>query len=117
MEPVGNFGLIRCTYHCVDDKRTAIWLGRLLAASLAISGMMASEFHGTVNSGGLPFPGVIVTVTQGDKKAATSSDEQGFFRFADLADGIWTVSVEMLGFEKIERQVSVGAGAPARRGS
>src|ERR1017187_1994334 len=91
----------------------ATWLRRLIAASLAISGMVASEFHGTVNSGGLPFPGVTVTAIQGDRKVVTTTDEKGFFRFAELADGIGTVAVEMLGFEKIGRRVGIAPGAPA----
>ncbi|MBZ5619212.1 MAG: carboxypeptidase regulatory-like domain-containing protein [Acidobacteriia bacterium] len=103
----------------MNDKRTATYFRRLLlrfvliAASLAISGMMASEFHGTVNSGGLPFPGVTVTATQGDRKVVTTTDEKGLFRFADLTDGIWTVEVQMLGFETIARQVGIAPGAPA----
>ncbi|SPE33656.1 exported hypothetical protein [Candidatus Sulfopaludibacter sp. SbA6] len=62
----------RCHHEGVDAKRMLTWFGRMIAASLAVSGVMAAEFHGTVKSGGLPFPGVTVTATLGDQKAVTT---------------------------------------------
>ena len=94
-------------------KRTRIYLGRLVLAWLAVSGLMASEYRGAVKAGGLPVPGATVTATQGATKHVTTTDERGAFQFAGLADGIWTIEVEMLGFAKLTRQVSVGPGAPA----
>ena len=35
------------------------------------------------------------------------------FSFADLADGTWTLEVEMLGFAKLTREVGVAHDAPA----
>jgi hypothetical protein len=37
----------------------------------------------------------------------------GIFRFPDLADGVWTIKVEMRGFGTLTREVTVGANAPA----
>jgi trimeric autotransporter adhesin len=82
-------------------------------ACTAISGAMASEYHGTVKTGGLPVPGVTVTAIQSDKRVATTTDERGQFSFADLADGIWTLEAEMLGFSKLTREVGVAQDAPA----
>lgn len=59
--------------------------------------LLAAEYHGTVKSGGLAVPGATLTVTQSETKRATSTDDQGAFGFADLADGMWTVDIEMLG--------------------
>jgi hypothetical protein len=73
---------------------------------------MAAEYHGTVKTGGLPVPGVTVSATQGDKKVVTTTDERGAFSFADLADGTWTLEVEMLGFAKLTREVGVAHDAP-----
>jgi hypothetical protein len=87
-------------------QRTCIFL-------VAASGLMASEYRGAVKCGGLPFPGVTVTAAQDDKRIVTTTNEQGVFSFPDLADGAWNISVEMLGFEKISREVRVAAGAPA----
>ncbi len=62
-------------------------LGRLLAVWIAVAGLMAAEHHGTVKSGGLPVPGASITATKGDKKLYTTTDENGRYTFADLADG------------------------------
>lgn len=75
-------------------------LGRLLAACLAVTALLAAEHHGVVMSSGLPVPGATVTATSGDKKFVTTTDENGTYSFPQLADGVWTVTVEMLGFVK-----------------
>jgi hypothetical protein len=74
---------------------------------------MASEYHGTVKAVSLALPGATVTASQGDKQIVTSTDQQGAFSFAELADGTWRIEVEMLGFEKMARQVGVAPDAPA----
>jgi hypothetical protein len=90
-------------------KRIRNSLGCLIAAWIAVSGLMASEYRGAVKSRGLAFPGATVTAIQGDKKIVTTTDPQGVFDFAELADGTWTIEVEELGFEKIARQVGVAS--------
>jgi len=85
----------------------------LLGASLAVTGLVAAEHHGIVKSGGLPVPGATITATQGDKKVVTTSDDQGFYSFPNLDDGVWTLTVEMLGFEKVSREIGVAAEAPS----
>ncbi len=85
----------------------------LALALIAGSAAMASEYHGTVTARGLPFPGVTVTAVRDGHKAVTITDARGQFTFADLADGVWNIEVEMLGFEKLTREVAVAAGAPA----
>ena len=85
-------------------------------ACLALSGVaMAAEYHGQVTFGGLPLPGstVTVTATQGEKKAVAITDDQGVFSFADLADGNWTLTIEMTGFAPLKQVVAVGQGAAA----
>ena len=96
----------------MSPKRFYTNLGRLFAACIAVTGVLASEHHGTVKSGGLPIPGATVTATAGDKKVVTTSDERGMYTFPDLADGVWTVSVEMLGFAKLTKEIGVAAEAP-----
>ena len=85
----------------------------IAAACIAVCGVMAAEYHGTVKTGGLPVPGVTVTAIQGDKKVVTTTDDRGVFSFAELADGTWTIEVEMLGFAKLTREVGVAHDAPA----
>ena len=95
-------------------NRFYTFIGRLvLVACLVVMGLMASEHHGSVKSGGLPVPGASVTATQGDKKVLTTTDENGLYAFPELADGVWTISIDMLGFEKVSREIGVAADAPS----
>jgi hypothetical protein len=88
-------------------------LGRFLAVCITVAGLMAAEHHGTVKFGGLPVPGASVTAIKGDKKLFTTTDENGRYSFNDLADGAWTIEVEMLGFAKLSNEVGVAFDAPA----
>ena len=97
----------------MELHRIHTYFGRLLAAWIAVAGLLAAEHHGTVKSGGLPVPGASVTATKGDKKLYTTTDENGRYSFADLADGSWTIEVEMLGFAKVSNEVGVAFDAPA----
>ena len=94
------------------EQRISKGLAWLLAGSLLASLGMASEYHGTVNAGGQPLPGATVTAARGDSKIVTTTDEKGAFSFRDLPDGNWTIDVEMLGFEKLTREVGVAPDAP-----
>ncbi len=83
-------------------------LRSLVAIWLVMVNLLASEQHGTVTFGGLPVPGATVTATQGDKKITAITDPQGAYSFPDLADGVWTIEVEMLGFSADKRELTVG---------
>ena len=84
----------------------AVWLA---ASSLAL----ASEYHGEVTFGGLPLPGATVTASHGDQKLVTITDQQGLYQFPDLADGSWTIEVEMQCFATIKRDVVVAPNTPS----
>ena len=81
----------------------------LAAASLAA----ASEYHGEVTFDNLPVPGATVTAKQRDKTAAAITDQMGIYSFPDLADGVWTIQVEMTGFAAIKQDVVIAPNAPA----
>src|SRR5947209_15752280 len=86
---------------------------RLCAVAWLIALPLAgSEHHGEVNFGGLPVPGATVTATRNEKKLSTVTDLQGRYSFSDLADGAWTIQVEMSGFFTIERAVTIAPNAP-----
>ncbi len=89
-------------------------LGLVLALLSAASPVLATEYHGQVVFGGLPVPGsqVTVTATQGDKKVSAITDDQGLFTFPDLADGAWTLSIEMTGFAPLKEPITVAPNAP-----
>ena len=87
-----------------------LWVFAWMAVSTAA---MASEYRGQVTFGGLPVPGTTVTVTatQGSKKAVAITDDQGKYYFADLADGTWTIDIEMTGFAPVKQDVTVAPNA------
>src|SRR5215469_13459366 len=86
---------------------------RAFAAWLTVAALVASEHHGTVKSAGLPLPGVTITMTEGDKKLVTTTDERGAYSFPDLADGVWNLEIEMFGFAKITRIIGIAPNAPS----
>jgi trimeric autotransporter adhesin len=75
--------------------------------------MAASEQRGQVTFGGLPLPGATVTAGRSGQNFTTVSDAQGWYSFADLADGTWAITVEMLCFSTIQENVVIAPGAPA----
>src|SRR3954471_3150354 len=69
--------------------------------------LAGGEHSGQVTFGGLPVPGATVTASAGDKTLTTATDEQGVFRLPDASAGVWTLRVEMLGFEQLTREITV----------
>ncbi len=84
-----------------------------IALWLAASSLFAAEHHGQVKFGGLPLPGATVTLTQGDKKLVTITNQDGVYEFRDVADGIWNLQIEMLCFIPIKQEVGINASAPS----
>jgi hypothetical protein len=74
---------------------------------------VASPYRGTVTFGGLPLPGATIKATQGTKTETTISDQQGAYQLDDLADGKWTIEVEMQCFATIHAEVTVVPNMPA----
>jgi hypothetical protein len=74
--------------------------------------LLASEHSGQVTTGGVPVPGATITATQDTSRSVTTTDQGGGYRFADLADGRWTIRVEMRGFATLIHDVTVGPDAP-----
>ena len=88
----------------------------LAIACLWVAGLgtaRASEYHGQVTFGGLPVPGAVVTATQGDKKMVAIADPMGLYSFPNLADGAWTIEVQMTGFAPLKQDVSIAPAAAA----
>src|ERR1019366_6227519 len=84
-----------------------------MAACAACTLLPASEHHGVVKFGGLAVPGATVTTTQGDKKQVAITDPRGVYTFADLADGVWNLQVEMLCFATLKNEVAIAPNAPS----
>jgi hypothetical protein len=85
-----------------------ILLGLLVAVCLD-----AAEYHGLVKLGGLPVPGAAVTAEKGTQSVTVITDQEGSYSFPDLADGTWSLRVEMQGFAATKQEVTVPSNAPA----
>ena len=68
--------------------------------------LLLADHQGQVLFGGVPVPGATVTATQADKKFVVITDTSGTYSFPDLADGPFTVQVEMLGFSTVKQEVT-----------
>jgi hypothetical protein len=78
----------------------------ILAGSSYLSA--GGEHSGQVTlGGGVPVPGAVVTAASGEKKLVAVTDEQGLFSLPDASEGVWTLRVDMLGFEPLTRDVTV----------
>ena len=68
--------------------------------------LLVSGHHGQVTFNGVPVPGATVTVVQTDKTFTSITDQEGLYSFPQLAEGSFTVQVEMLGFSTIKQEVN-----------
>ena len=93
----------------MNDVRLLLVIVCLTVLSVAA----ASEYRGQVTFGGFPVPGATVTVTQDSKTFSTVTDQQGQYFFPDLADGTWTVEIQMTGFATIKQDAVVASNVPA----
>ena len=90
----------------------------------------ASDYFGQVTFNGLPVPGATVTATirlkpdstrpghdasQGEKKISATTNQDGIYHLANLAEGLWTLTIEMFGFATITRDVTVPVTRGIRR--
>ena len=73
--------------------------------------LCAAEHRGTVTFGGLPVPGVSVTAWRAETALRTITDGNGSYLFPDLANGTWTVRVEMQVFVPASREIVAGPGS------
>ncbi|MGD1062259.1 MAG: carboxypeptidase regulatory-like domain-containing protein [Terracidiphilus sp.] len=73
----------------------------------------ASPYRGVVTFGGLPLPGATVTATQGTTTVTVVSDAAGTFQFDDLADGKWSIDIQMQLFAPVHADVTIAPNLPA----
>src|SRR5688572_9863041 len=87
--------------------------GILTALVTAIaSAAGAADLSGRVTFAGGPVPGATVTATRGETRVVTTSNADGVYTLPDLAEGVWTVRVEMPGFAPAVRDITVPPGEP-----
>ncbi|MGH9238287.1 MAG: carboxypeptidase regulatory-like domain-containing protein [Vicinamibacterales bacterium] len=87
--------------------RTIVWLLVFLLTVGQQATLLASDYFGKVTFNGLAVPGATVTATKADAKTSATTDAEGIYHLADLADGFWTLTIELFGFETITREIKV----------
>ena len=71
---------------------------------LCLAGCLAAQ-SGFVRSSGQPIPGATVTLIQDGHTLTTVTDRDGHYGFYSVGPGVWSVSVEMFGFETLKKDV------------
>ena len=87
--------------------RATVWLVVFLLAMGQPATLLASDYFGQVTFNGVPVPGATVSATQADRKASATTNADGIYRLADLADGLWTLTIELFGFATITREIAI----------
>jgi len=77
-----------------------------VAASL-LSAQVGSVETGVVKSEGQPIPGATVRATQGAVVLQTLTDATGRYRIEKIAPGVWTIEIQMFGFDPMKKDVTV----------
>src|SRR5687768_4511337 len=85
--------------------------GILLVLLLSVVTLRAADHTGKVTLTGVSIPGATVAAKQGDKAVSTITDQDGIYRFTDIADGTWTITVSTVGFETMTRQITLPSSA------
>jgi hypothetical protein len=87
-----------------------IALAVLLAPGVPVAA--AADHFGRVVFNTVPVPGATVVATRLEQQVTTTTDLDGVFRLTALADGEWTVRVEMMGFVVATQEIRVAAETP-----
>ena len=101
-------------------QRMRVWCAAAVGAwLLAAAPAWAAELVGQVTFNGQPVPGATVTATRAsggqdgaEVRKTAASDVQGVYRFPDLAEGAWTITVQMFGFTPVMREIKIPPDAP-----
>ena len=92
-------------------KALALVLGLLLVPLGALAQTAGGNLYGTVtDDSGAVLPGATVALSSDLGSRSTTSSSQGDFRFIGLDSGRYKVSVSLLGFTNVTRDVTVTTG-------
>jgi hypothetical protein len=89
--------------------RGLVCFAALVLNSVAV---LASEYRGVVDFGGVPVPGVTVKASQAGKTVTATTGDDGSYLLPDLADGNWTIEVDMTGFAPLKQDVVIAPTMP-----
>src|SRR2546426_12811121 len=89
----------------------------LVPAALRAQAVKGSLVGNITDSAGLAIPGATVTITEVNTNinAATTTNENGFYVFSSLKDGVYRGEAELTGFKKAGRDKVEGQGNTTMR--
>ncbi len=79
----------------------------LAASAILLCAQTGSVETGVVKSEGQPIPGATVRATQGAVVLQTLTDATGRYRLERLAPGVWSMDIQMFGFDPMKKDVTV----------
>ena len=91
-----------------NTRRAQFAVAAFVICLSGITPLRAAGTSGTVTFNTLPVPGATVIASRDDVRHRTTTGADGTYRFADLADGPWSIDVAMLGFAPIQREIQIG---------
>ena len=101
----------------VDDRLFRVVLLLVFVLStISVVGAVAGEDSGgdvfgvVVTGDGGPWPGVVISLTGGDVKQKTVSDNDGAFLFTSVPAGDYVVVFQAQGKKKMKRKIPVATG-------
>ena len=101
---------------CENRMSRVVFLLVFALSTISVVGAFAGEDSGgdvfgvVVTGDGSPWPGVLISLTGGDVKQKTVSDNDGAFRFTSVPPGDYVVVFEAQGKKKMKRKIPVATG-------
>ncbi|MCJ7753292.1 MAG: carboxypeptidase-like regulatory domain-containing protein [Thermoanaerobaculales bacterium] len=101
---------------CENRMSRVVLLLSFALSTISVVGALAGEDSGgdvfgvVVTSDGSAWPGVLISLTGGDVKQKTVSDNDGAFRFTSVPPGDCVVVFEAQGKKKMKRKIPVATG-------
>ncbi len=98
---------------CENRVSRVVLLLVFALSTISVVGAFAGEDSGgdvfgvVVTGDGSPWPGVLISLTGGDVKQKTVSDNDGAFRFTSVPPGDYVVVFEAPGKKKMKRKIPV----------
>ncbi len=101
---------------CENRMSRVVLLLVFALSTISVVGAFAGEDSGgdvfgvVVSGDGSALPGVLISLSGGDVKQKTVSDDDGAFRFASVPPGDYVVVFEAQGKKEMKRKVAVATG-------
>jgi hypothetical protein len=101
---------------CENRMSRVVLLLVFALSTISVVGAFAGEDSGgdvfgvVVTSDGSAWPGVLISLSGGDVKQKTVSDNDGAFQFTSVPPGDYVVVFEAQGKKKMKRKIPVATG-------